>query len=447
MSSRQGRRLRPPPGRPPVRSCSRRGVWKAAAVVAVAATPTAVTAVAMDATMDWTGTHWTAVHQWTQLAANITLLRRPSDTAENISARWRLLHITDAHISLGEAPELHQSGTRRMHSAFRNSLDKHLEPGARRSPAETFRRLLELAARENADAVLLTGDIVNFPHNSSVQYVLKALTAQRGADGRRIPMLYTAGNHDWLVEGLARSRKEQRSVFRRELLRPLYMLGLCSCRHQCTRLSGAYGSEREDVGVLELGPSWRRSSSSTSDPRLLLITLDNSHHEVSGAQAEFVWRELARGLPTLLAVHVPFMLPEVTPKNTKDVLCGDPRYRYENDKSWQMERRERWPRGGAPASTHRFVEDLVRRFAAPRGPLLGVLGGHEHIHRADAVGTTRASPPLHLKCDNSEPPQCEHGTGHRLGLPLHEGLVQYVTLPAYEGGHRLVEIRDARGFY
>merc|ERR1712129_685359 len=185
----------------------------------------------------------------------------------------------------------------------------------------------------------------------------------------------------------------------------------------------------------------------------LLLALDNSHLEVSSAQADFIWRELSQGLPTLLVVHVPFMLPDSTPKNTKNVLCGDPRYNFNGDTGWQTERRERWPRGGAPASTLQFIEDLVRRFAAPRGPLLGVLGGHEHAHRVDTVGITRTAPPLRLQCKSGDaeggnagaPPRCEHQeTGHRSGLPLHEGLAQYVTLPGFEGGYRMIEVRDAR---
>lgn len=381
-----------------------------------------------------TASPWTALHQWTPIAANITLMNRPDDVVGNVTARWRIFHITDAHISLGEADGVAKSGSRRMHGAFRSCADKHLEPGARRAPADTFRRLLQRAARENADAILLTGDIVNFPHNASVQYVLQELVAHRGGEGgRQIPLLYTAGNHDWLLEGLSRGRREQRSHFRRELLRPLYLAGSRGRRRALAR-SG--DSEVEDIGILELG--------NPGDPQLLVIALDNSLLEVSADQAEFVWRELQRELPTLLAVHVPFMLPGVTSKDNRLVLCGDPRYRQDQDSSWQVERRERWPREGAPPSTARFVEDLVHRFAAPNGPLLAVLGGHEHTHRVDAVGTTRPVPPLKLQCDGAVPPDCKHAEGHRFGLPLHEGMVQYVTLPACEGGHRLVEVRDAR---
>ncbi|CAE8604937.1 unnamed protein product, partial [Polarella glacialis] len=51
----------------------------------------------------WEDTHWTAVHQWTPLAANITILRRPWDAVGgNVSASWRILHLTDAHISMAE---------------------------------------------------------------------------------------------------------------------------------------------------------------------------------------------------------------------------------------------------------------------------------------------------------------------------------------------------------
>merc|ERR1719356_1528780 len=144
--------------------------------------------------MQWAATPWTALHQWTPLAVNITLLSSADDHLGEFSYRWRLLHITDAHISLGEASELHQSGTRRMHSAFRTpQLDKHWEKGVRRQPADTFKRILDLAEQSSVDAVILGGDIVNFPHNASVHHALQALRLRRTAAGARMPVLYTAG--------------------------------------------------------------------------------------------------------------------------------------------------------------------------------------------------------------------------------------------------------------
>merc|ERR1712228_175879 len=110
--------------------------------------------------------------------------------------------------------------------------------------------------------------------------------------------------------------------------RPFYHLG-CGNRRR-----GSHGRDLEDYDILELG------SRTGSRPQLLILTLDNSMHEVTSKQAAFVLRELARGLPTLLAVHVPFMLPGATPKNNKHILCGDPRYGFESDTSWHIERRE-----------------------------------------------------------------------------------------------------------
>lgn len=417
---------------------------------------------------DWSPTPWTCVHQWDQLSSNITLLRRPAASdVGNASSTWRILHITDAHISLADAPELHW-GTRRMHNAFRSVQDQHLERGPRREPKDTFRRLLRLVQEVDPDAVVLGGDIVNYPHNASVQFVLEALaTAGCGAGRHRTPTLFTAGNHDWLVEGLGGSRSEQRSRFRRSILRPLYRLArdAYSSLHRTvgrgpgpprpaasgdrTAHTAAAGAalaalaagggrasrELGDVSALEVpargGPPTQR---------LLVLTLDTSLLEVDSSQAAFVWEQLSRGLPALLVVHVPFMLPGAAP-DQNHVRCGDPRYGHDGDTGWQVERRERWPREGAPPATQRFLEDLVRRFAAPHGPLVGILSGHEHTHRADTLGKTWTAP-----CGGDESPQCEHrgGDGLNPNEPVHEGLVQYVTHAACDGGHRIVEVRDAR---
>eukprot|EP00403_Amphidinium_massartii_P005473 CAMPEP_0178373156 /NCGR_PEP_ID=MMETSP0689_2-20121128/1720_1 /TAXON_ID=160604 /ORGANISM="Amphidinium massartii, Strain CS-259" /LENGTH=407 /DNA_ID=CAMNT_0019993095 /DNA_START=101 /DNA_END=1321 /DNA_ORIENTATION=+ len=379
---------------------------------------------------------WTAVHQWSTLASNITLLRQFNDDAGNISSKWRILHITDVHISLGEASDLHADGTRRMHNAFRSELDKHLEPGVRRAPAETFRKLIAYASRVGVDAIVLGGDIVNFPHNGSVQYAVQALQSAVDSDGTPLPVIYTAGNHDWLVEGSDLSLQDQRERFRQQVLRPLY--------HQQRHARSRHLHSTQDVGLLELT---RHASTADADigdfaERLLVLTIDNSMHEVSPAQAEFFRRELSRGFPAILVVHVPFMLPGVTPSNTMQILCGDPRYGWDNDRTWNVERRQRWPRSGTSASTKRFIDDLVHRFGVPQGPLLAVLGGHEHDHRADALGASRT---LTLSCKLGEPLQCESATGFEADVPLHEGLVQYVTEAGFRGGYRLIEVRDARG--
>jgi len=400
------------------------------------------------ATSPWTPSPWTALHQWSPLSANITLVRRPDDEVEeNVTRRWRILHITDAHISLAQADEHGRGHTRRMHEAFRTEREKYL--GARSLPADTFQRLIHLAHEVAADAVVLTGDIVNFPHNASVQYVSDILSTARRAGGARMPVIYTSGNHDWFVEGLQQSVKAQRKRFRREILRPLY----AGNRRSGCASSWSDESDREDCTLLELGgedrsrtsEAARSRSGGTRAPELLILAIDNAAHEVTGAQAAFVWRELARGLPTLLAVHVPFMLAGATPKQNKQVLCGDPRYGHDSDPTFRIENRERWPKSGSTPTTLRFVEDIVRRFAAPRGPLIGVIGGHEHLHRADVVGQKRSPPALKLQCDASEPPRCTNANrGHQAGVDIHEGLVQYVTLPAVQGGHRLIEVRDAR---
>lgn len=399
---------------------------------------------------------WTSVHQWTSLAANITIVPNDGDSDfPNFSAVWRILHITDAHISLAEATDLHDGGTRRMHRDFRSMTDKHIDPGRRREPKETFKRLIGAFVRDSSpDVVVLGGDIVNFPHNASVQFVLEALIAAGCGIGRdRIPVVYTAGNHDWLVEGLPTSRLEQRTRFRHSVLRPFYRLARSSdgsSRFASATPSAVSDSTQfGDASVFEI-VSRQQGGNGLGEKTLLLLTLDTSALEVSSAQAAFIWRQLARGIPALLVVHVPLMVPGATPVDNKLVLCGDPRYNYDGDTSWQIEKRERWPVYGAPAATAQFMQDLVQRFVSPRGPLLGVVSGHEHLHRADVLGQ-EAGTLFRVNCQvGQEISQCERqAVGPEFiapDRPSTQGFVQYVSLPAFEGGHRLLEVRDLRSY-
>eukprot|EP00933_Yihiella_yeosuensis_P028260 TRINITY_DN22075_c0_g1_i1.p1 TRINITY_DN22075_c0_g1~~TRINITY_DN22075_c0_g1_i1.p1 ORF type:complete len:409 (-),score=28.58 TRINITY_DN22075_c0_g1_i1:22-1248(-) len=366
---------------------------------------------------------WTALHQWTPLAADITLVQPPCMgrcniqlSNSNVTASWKILHLTDAHISLSEATEHHPYGTRRMHNAFRSVRDQYLEPGKSRPPSETFERLMMLIQRHTPDVLVLGGDIVNYPHNSSVQFVLQQL---KTTVAQRIPIIFTAGNHDWMVEAHQWSLAEQHRNFRLKELKPLYRLQ----RHHTSRRL----SEQQDVGLLELKA--KRGS------KLLILSIDNSRMEINSNQASFVLEQLSRGLPVLLIIHVPLMLPGISPKNNKHVMCGDPRYCWQGDKLWNIEKRERWPREGPSSSTLKFIQDVMHQYAAPRGPLLGILSGHEHVHRTDVIGA------LH----------CGGDSGHRClrnvlaeQLPQYEGMVQYVTPAACDGGHRVIEIHDAR---
>jgi hypothetical protein len=80
-------------------------------------------------------------------------------------------------------------------------------------------------------------------------------------------------------------------------------------------------------------------------------------------------------MPTVLLVHIPIYLPQLGRGGV--CSCGDPRWGWNSDRIYKIERRQRWPRTGNLKSTAAFVE-LVKKTEN----LVAVLAGHTHRARA-----------------------------------------------------------------
>lgn len=312
-----------------------------------------------------------------------------------------------------------------MYNAFMQTVDKVTSTPT--TSAAEFVRLLEMACAKDVDLIALGGDIVNFPSNETVAWVLNRM---RDA-GCNKPFIYTAGNHDWHTEGLPADSQydSQRVPHLETTLRPLF-------EHSLMPHSGLHGhATLKGVEIL---------------------ALDNSNHQINQQQLDFARSRLGPqaagtpGPPVLLLLHMPLALPGVglPPKES----CGHARWGAAADENWELEARPRWPQGNLP-STLEFLE-LVRGHAAPEGRIVALLSGH--VHRDFSVAARRAEGPsaanrTSLACDAGAPgcalrpgvAVLEAGGAVGAGEPLleAEGAVQYTTLDAAEGGYRLLTIR------
>ena len=126
----------------------------------------------------------------------------------------KVLHITDSHIS-GEMPAdpQHAAYAKRMHNAY--PMVKHFQTGEMVSPKVMFKELMELAVSEKADLIALTGDIVNYPGESGVEFVMNEVKKTG------IPFIYTAGNHDWHYEVMPGDAISQNREWTDKSLKPL----------------------------------------------------------------------------------------------------------------------------------------------------------------------------------------------------------------------------------
>ncbi len=129
------------------------------------------------------------------------------------------------------------------------------------------------------------------------------------------------------------------------------------------------------------------------------IAIDDSTYQINETQLEFTKSQLRAGLPTVLLTHIPLSI--ATLRATTIDIWGDPI--LVGDPDWDLPRREKWGTRGDTATTLEFV-----RLMSGTPNLAAIFCGHLHFHHADT---------------------------------LRPHTLQYVGLPGFLGGMRLVEFR------
>lgn len=132
-----------------------------------------------------------------------------------------------------------------------------------------------------------------------------------------------------------------------------------------------------------------------------LITLDNSNYQVTPAQLAFLTEQLATGQPCLLFIHIPIAIPALIPpvvERFKSPII------MAATEGWTEETRAALPHVLANETTL-ACHTLLTSGATEN--LVGIFCGHVHF---------------------------SHQAAYR------EGRFQYVTVPSFEAGHRVIRL-------
>lgn len=264
----------------------------------------------------------------------------------------RLLQISDAHMFLDdERGKDYLDNSGRMSKAY--NVVKHFKTGEPTSPMKSFKEIAEQIKSEKYDAVVLTGDILSFPSAAGVDYIKECL------DPLGTPYYYVAGNHDWHFEGLPGSERDLRNEWIEKRLKALYPKNVNPLCYS------------ENVKGVKL------------------IMIDDSIYEILPEQLDFLRKELAQRMPTLIFMHIPLFAPG----RGVGFGCGHPNWNASSDGNYKIERRPQWPNSGHTQTTFDFRTEILNA-----SNVLGVFTGHIHIQSLDVC----EGKPLHVAPSSSD---------------------------------------------
>lgn len=249
---------------------------------------------------------------------------------KNSKSTLKIMHITDSHITIPDAKDsLIWDKCKRMHKAYENTKSHVSKKNVSREDA--FKILINQAKKLKVDIIVLTGDIINFPSEKSVDFVYNTLKDYE------IPYLYVAGNHDWHLEGTPGSSEKLRDETL-HILESLYQQK--NPLYNATLING-----------------------------INFICIDNSTYQINKKQLAFFKNEIKKGYPIVLLMHIPVY----TSFGIQSTM-GNPAWGADIDKSYIIEKRERWSKEGNTTTTKEFYQLIMNT------PDIIVLSGHIHTN-------------------------------------------------------------------
>ena len=257
---------------------------------------------------------------------------------EAINESIKVVYIADTHLFKDDERGIpYQEYSNRMAKAYNQTTN--FQTGIKTNPEEAFEQTLIFAKEVNADVIILNGDIFSFPSEAAIEWVQSKLK------DTGIPYIYTAGNHDWHYEGMEGTLESLRDTWIEKRLLPLYQ-----GNHP---LMTAY-----DIKGIRF------------------LAIDNSTYQINEEQLAFFIEQVASGMPLVLLVHIPMYVPG----KKISFGCGNPNWGAATDRSFELERRPKWPENGHSKTTLNFHKEV---FNAPN--LLGVFAGHIHRNSIEMI--------------------------------------------------------------
>ncbi len=237
---------------------------------------------------------------------------------------FKLLHITDTHVTRGDPTGLQAWWFNRDYEGCAEDY---------------FLRAMDYA-KKNDLIVLHTGDLIDFQSEENFAFVDEHL--------RYVDYIYAAGNHDF-YNHVERPVEDDENKRRKT---PFIAPHIKSNLYFDSRIIGGVN----------------------------IVTLDNTYYTVKEDQLEALKREVAKGYPIILAMHIPFFTERLAVRG----LSGDPPLLYMLGSPMEFLGQlslERQRQQKADETTLRFI-DYVKNESA----IKALITGHLHLNDEDVLG-------------------------------------------------------------
>lgn len=255
--------------------------------------------------------------EWKKTIAEETLV------IPGLKEEYTFLFLTDTHMVVpdeADSDKVEEYADLRF-DEFQNEEDI--------SSAEQFREWVDYANEQKVDALLLGGDIIDYPSIANIEYL------EENLELLEMPYLYALGNHDW--------------TFPWE-----YMT--------------AYG---EETYLTKLEPYMQSNSAihKLETEELIIVAVDNSANQIEQEAMEEYSQILQQGKPVIVMLHVPLLTQSVLTKAKEawsgQVVLGGGNY------------------GGIYPDE--VSAEFIDMTTAEDSPVRAVLAGHVHFADRDMI--------------------------------------------------------------
>lgn len=245
---------------------------------------------------------------------------------------YRFLFLTDTHMIVSDSADSSRTADNAV-SRLKNFMNAEKVP--------SYKQIKEWVRYANSmpvDALLLGGDIIDYPSPSNIGHLKEQL------ENLEVPYLYTLGNHDWTYPWEYMTDAGKAAYL--PLLSPF--------------LQG-----NSAIHTLELED-------------LTLVAIDNSSNQINPEALAEYKNILSRGKPVIVMVHVPFITQSVLAKAKKiwktKVVLGGGNY------------------GGI--YPNEVTQQFINLTTAKDSPVAAVLAGHVHFVDFDYIEGEKKIPQI-----------------------------------------------------